>query len=591
MIIFRIIMVASLLLMAVQLIPSCKEDLKDEEEKKSLTTETEESLNNDTSSDELNNNNSDEGEEEAKSNPDVQEKSVGGMPSSSDAANLISIEADDADDAVANIFAITGALNLGLSTFGANLVDSENGGGGGGVENLFQFASIFGMVFDMVANPAKCNFKLILKDINGDDLPLRSHPELPIYFRDGYGTFGVGDEGSTTCPEKSEVVKWAKQVGLMARDEDTPTGKPADDVFYLPTRLVIYSLEEGKIKWQIIFFPKDFIGKIAQRFPHFKGLVDNENLDQKAFYGIHEGVGQDLGDDETKTSGKGEMFVDWDALSRVMSLLQGLDVDEKNQSGDNGQANNEGDEDDEDMPTGIIKVQYDFNSDPNSYTVRFLEGFSFPMGGDNDGPPFINEVDTTIYRAANGENYMHFMTNKAFGDPGAQSGDPGPLGKVQICYPCSGGQCLFDETYVRDIAVSDYLTDPSEIHLQLLWKERDIGDSVPDDYIISLVATKGGPYIYGNIELQGGRKDGTSSVVFRMKSPVCDSITSFPLTVDMGGNVWTLIDEDGFTNMKMSGEDMGGLLGKTEVLSEFPIFEKFKIIDPTDEDADALIVE
>ena len=184
MIIFRIIMVASLLLMAVQLIPSCKEDLKDEEEKKSLTTETEESLNNDTSSDELNNNNSDEGEEEAKSNPDVQEKSVGGMPSSSDAANLISIEADDADDAVANIFAITGALNLGLSTFGANLVDSENGGGGGGVENLFQFASIFGMVFDMVANPAKCNFKLILNqdqcfwDIHRNTFPF-SIPLLP----------------------------------------------------------------------------------------------------------------------------------------------------------------------------------------------------------------------------------------------------------------------------------------------------------------------------------------------------------------------------------------------------------------------------
>jgi len=488
---------------------------------------------------------------------------VGGLPSEEEVEGAYEISSDEASVAIGSVQTAANEMPLGLAvTTEISLIQED--GGGGCQSGLFCLAESFSMIFDMVTGAASCNFKLLLGTTVATEASFRKVEGLPIYYVDGFGSIGIGDQGSSQCPSLEEVDNWAKKNRLR---QGSPTAAVAKNSFFPPSRLVVYRHRDGKLRWQIVFFPKDFIGKLARRVSHFKNFADKD-LDFVAYYGNQE-FGEEVG------SGVGSANINWDELARMMQLFSNDSPDE------NGG-----------IPQGKILIEYDMKAENKKYTTTFLEGFSF---GDEDDSPFKVGQPTTVLRSG-GENYIHFQTKGSFGRPNENdpNDDGGPMGVVQYCVDGSwkeegGGPFAGDVKYV-DVPKSSYLPNPSISHMQMIWLDQETNGE-PENYSVSLTAQKGGAYIYGDVEFLAGAVPGISKTMIRTKAPICESMTKamqdeLENAVRTGGNQpgFTFVDGDGYRNMLFDGPlgPNGGqpeFVSKAEAIKLFPTFSVFQLIE------------
>ncbi len=517
----------------------------------------------------------------SESEPEIKEESVGGMPAQTEAATIETTTPEEVQTTANTLLNMSGALSLNLlSSSSASLIKGEGGGGCPQEAGMFCITTMFAMIFDMATGPANCNFKLLLKDPDGNDREPRKVEGKEIYFVDGFGTIGMGDNGVVQCPKHKTVFDWAKKVGLM---KGGTISKPSenDDTFYPPTRLVIYKKADGKFAWKIVFFPSDFVDDIVKRVPFLKG-IKNHTLDFVAYHGSHK-QGEEVG------KGSGDVTLDWDELHRMMEMFNSMD--------DEGE-----EEDDEGMPKGKIKVVYDMEDDPTHYTMSFLGDFSM---GDGD-LPFLEDTPVTVYKSS-GENYLHFATSEMPGGDdeeeeaelikSEEEEDEGPIANVQYCTKTDESQDgLFAEIKASSIAESQFLKD-LEIHFQIIWKDLPDGEVIPDDYELSMLAS-GGPYIYGDVDLRAGRKDGDIFNGFRIKVPKCealdaDAIATYnaQMTTHMGKDV-EIFDSEGYFIMGLDKFGSGAsptFTTAAKILEGFPTFTKFQLIDVKEEGATPVI--
>ncbi|MEZ4742474.1 MAG: hypothetical protein R3B45_08510 [Bdellovibrionota bacterium] len=486
---------------------------------------------------------------------------VGGLPSEEEYEGALELNSDETNIAVSDVHEATTEMPLGLAIDAAatSLTAEEECSNG-----LFCITEAFSKIFDMVTGAAKCNFDLLLGQYTEGEVPFKKVSDKSIYYLDGFGVVGIGENGVSQCPSIEEVDNWAKQHHLK---DGEPTQEVSENTFFLPTRLVVFRHRSGSIYWKIVFFPNDFIDKLAKRITYFSRLLD-QDLDFLAFNGDQE-FGADVG------MGKGNITIDWDEISRMSSLLQ---EDSSSESGN--------------LPSGKILINYDMASSPQSYTTTFLDGFSF---GDSDDSPFSVGMPTTVYKS-DSENYIHFVSNQAFGrpDPSNPDDDGGPMGVVQFCLDDSwkqengGGPFGADVKYVS-VPESSYLSYPAVNHLQMIWKEGATAGE-PENYTVAMTATKGGAYIYGDVEFRAGSVPNNSQTIIRVKAPKCTTMTQAmideleqAMATDGGQPGFTFFDNEGFRNMLFDGP-LGPNAGSPTFVSKadaealFPQFSTFHLI-------------
>lgn len=502
-------------------------------------------------------------EEVAETQPEVGTIEVGGIPNLETAGELQALSDADAGTAAKSINAVTGQLALDLSDdSGSALTLSDDCQDG-----IYCLAKTFEDIYDMVSDGAKCNFDLLLFDENGQPKTLNRVKDHPVFYVDGFGTIGIGNEGKAVCPSHKTVTNWAKHKGLI---EGEPEGKDSDEEIYPPSRLVIYKGKEGKFRWVVIFFPKDSIARLAEKVSFFQQFLE-QDLDFKAYTGSHEGQGE-LG------NGKGSMVLDWNELHRLSHALSGASL------ADDG------------MPEGKIVVNYDTLGDTKEFRTTFKDGFSF---GDDSDSPFTVDTETVIMRRGD-ENYLHFQSGKPLVSPD-DANDPGPLGIVRLCVndPASGGDPISDVA-VNKVPKASRLQTKSNTHVQILWKSIASGKKQPDDYISVLTATKGGPYIYGSSEFQMATKAGKGGSAIRIKAPWCPEATDAILTAwknvsAANGGPYVFRGIDGYRNMTFPGKIGSSSSGtpkfvtKASIEGNFPTFTYFKPIDVEDQAATPMI--
>lgn len=198
--------------------------------------------------------------------------------------------------------------------------------------------------------------------------------------------------------------------------------------------------------------------------------------------------------------GSGQITLDFNEMTRMIKVL---DQNSGNDSGDK-------------IPQGKIEITYDMTKNPQTITTVFKNGFTF----DEDGI-FENEKPTVIMRSA-GENYLHFFSGNQFlNDKDDDGSDPyNPLKRVQFCNL---------DKYIKDIPLEDYLTTPSETHLQLIWTDTPVGKKVPDDYTVRITSKKGGAHIYGDFMVEGAVNASSESSDFRFWVPRCAELQDIDL--------------------------------------------------------------
>lgn len=553
------------LLFALLVIPRC-EKLKEGVEDDNTSVETTDATDDTTPSE---------------STPVITHTSKGGMPTVEEVETISTTSETEVKSASGDLLNMSGALSLNLLGNSASLVKNEGDGGCPPEAGIFCVTTMFAMIFDMSTGPANCNFKLLLKDPDGNDRTPRKVEGEEIYFIDGFGTIGIGDQGTVTCPESKAVVDWAKKVGLM---KGGTIQKPSDndDTFYPPTRLVMFKKPDGKFSWKIVFFPSDFVDEIVKRVPFLKRIKDTA-LDFVAYHGTHQ-RGEETG------KGKGDVTLDWDELQRMMTMFQTWD-----------DSSSGSDRDDGGMPVGNIKIDYDMTDDPTYYAMHFSKEFS--MGDGN--LPFVEDVPVTVYKSA-GENYLHFATTEMpSGDDEEESSlvaseeDEGPIGNVQYCIKTNDSdEGLFKEVKASSITASQYVKD-HEVHFQLIWKDLPEGTIIPDDYEMSIYAI-GGPYIYGDVDMRVGRKGGEPFNGYRVNVPKCaaldaDAMTGFNdmMTTHIGHAV-DIFDDDGFFIMGLDKFGAGASpvwTTQEEIMKGFPTFTKFQIVEVASSSASPVITE
>lgn len=488
------------------------------------------------------------------SDPTIGNLEIGGLPTNEEAGLALEMSEEERNTTSSNLVVSSSTLTLDLSTN-----DSSSPLHLAGNPGLFGFVSLFGAMNDMATHPAKCNFDLILKTPEEDIRPARKVADYNVYFVDGFGTVGLAEQGRTFCPTKAAVEDWAQAARVRP---GTPTGThDLQTEFYPPTRIVFYKKGDGIIRWRIVFFPKDFIEKLAKRISPFQKLI-TENLDFIAFTGAHTN-GTKIGE------AAGEVTINWNELRRMMTTLDGLNLVE-----DGG------------PPSGKVRVTYDKTTDPQYFTTTFLDDFSFPSG---DGPMF--EANRAIVRYKSGdENYLHFSSPTGFAKPT----DPGPVGFVQFGDYNPATPANLGAVRINEVPEASYLSTPSIAHGQLIWKDFESGLPKPDEFHVVLTALQGDAFIYGDVEAHFGSKPDNQKVVYRAKAPLAKALTSERIAeintffANQGRGIF--LDEDGYRNLlfaAMPGEDGSqpeGLIGKTEALSYFPSFEKFKFVDVRNEE-------
>lgn len=485
----------------------------------------------------------------------ISDTSQGGLPTLNEVKDVLpttDTEATTASQSLKSVITGSLSIDLGSGSSGSQALHLTEGGGGGG-DGLFGIASAFGLIFNMVTGGARCNFDLLLNDENGEPLTLKKVDGYDVYVTPyGFGTVGLGDEGVLTCPDRETVYDWARANQLITGSAQTTHDD--EDEFYIPSRLVIYKIDENKFKWQVVFFPEDMITELTTHIPQLSGLL-SEDLDFIVYSGIHEATSEE--------TGVGSVTLDFTELQRMATLLNSLGEPALRLEGEDS------------MPDGEILVEYDTTADPTSITTTFLSGFTF---GEDDNSPFTTDSPTTIYKSGS-EIYMHFITPMSMvgGDDEEQDSEDSGL-PIQIC-PSEESDGL--GTGANDVPTDQYLAAKNS-HYQLIWTEAGEEDETPDNYLAEIVSD-GGPFLYGEVVFQGGRKGGSTAGVLRIKAPTCDALNQSVLDMFETQFNAPLIDEDGFLNLSMTPGGSAPFLTKEEVLAGFPVFEHFKLVDINDE--------
>ena len=215
----------------------------------------------------------------------------------------------------------------------------------------------------------------------------------------------------------------------------------------------------------------------------------------------------------------------------------------------------------------------------------FLEDFSF---GDAEASPFQTGKPTRILRSPT-ESYLDFYTSRGLSNPD-NSEAPGPLATVQVCSALPGQGPPLVETSIGEIAKEQYLSDPAQFRVQLIWNPIPPGEFAPDSYQASFAASKGGPYIYGDVELVAAARPDAAKIPIRVHAPKCETLTQD--IIDAWGNVpasdggpYPILDSSGYTNWLFEGP-LGTATGdpefatEAEALSYFPDFEVFQLQNP-----------
>lgn len=523
--------------------------------------------------------------EVASSRPQVNTLTIGGVPAEGEASQLATLSTNEALGVMKEIHATTqtSSLNLGVSTT-AQLTEDECDSG------IFCIVAGFSDIYDMVTESSACAIKLLLKDKDGNFRPLKRIPKTDIFFTEGFSTIAINDLGGVDCPTHEAVLAWQnahdlRRVGSEGdnsnneEDESDGANLGEDEEFFLPARLVVFRQNET-YWWRVVMFPKDYIATLATKFEFFESLIDEE-LDFITFHGVISTASSNLGQIE---NAKGEMTIDFDEVTRMMTLLNSLDNEEPDDS----------------LPSGKILLQYDNSGDLKHSITTFLDGFSFGDDDSDDPNPFSVGKPTHIYRSGQ-ENYMHFQTLQSFIDP--DDPDPGPFGAVQYCAvaPGSNSSNPIWETSINQVPKSAYLPTPAKFHLQFLWHTDEAATSSggePDSYAISYTALQGGPYIYGNTDFRAASKPGSVATAMRIRAPVCDGLTkavvdAWAAVPAQHGGPYHIIDSEGFRNM-YSSEPLGPSSNITwvtreQILTHYPSFSKFKFVDITNANADPVI--
>ncbi len=484
--------------------------------------------------------------------PSVGAISVGGIPAASEIDSLATFEVTEATASTQKVHAVTGslAINLenqpaaGLAASGSNECN----------DSFFCFARAFAIIYDMVTGAAQCNFDLLMAN---NPTP-KQVGDSPIFYIDGFGAVALGNEGVVDCPDPARVRAWAVYNKLVAREagDSTEEFTSIDDEFYLPTRLVIYKKDDGMAYWKFVFFATDIVDYLSTKVDWFK-TFQSKDLDFIAFSGNH-ALGAEVG------QGTGSVKLDFDEMVRMTAIFEDGTSDSVKTDGV--------------MPQGTINIDYDLESTIQNFTTVFSEGFAF---GDGDDSPFATGKPTVILKS-NGENYLHFQSEKPFVDPDTPD-DPGPTGVIRRCAGSNGGGA--EETLITSVDKNDYLTTPSETHMQMLWKDIPAGETNPADWIASITSTQGGAYLYGDVTLSAAKSSGDPLYALRYKTPACDD--------------WLdpQADWDGFINVTADGtfgSDQQGsmqIISSEEMLSLFPIFETFRIVDIANDEDTPLVSE
>ncbi len=516
------------------------------------------------------------------SSPSVAEESIGGMPSLADIDGIQDLSSEDAETSASTLILLTEEMPLDLTkekdknTSELVAMEEKQDDQAG---SLFQFAVHFGNIFDMVAYAARCNFNLLMFDEKGEKRKLKKLKDKAIYYLDGFGSIGLGDEGVTNCPDRERVYKWAKENGFLSSTKEKKAelvaakDKKDDNEFYIPSRLVLYKNKDGIIKWNVVFFPKDFIKEIVKRIPHFEKLKDKE-LDFIAYRGEHAEGG-------SPGTGTGELNMDWNELNRMQETM---DWDEEEDKKSNDNKNEE-----ESQPVGRIFISYDMTGDPTSYKIKFLEDFSF---GDGD-LPFEKDHFAQVKRSdSTSENYLGFVSKTLGGDE--KDKDDGPIQEVGQCnnpnYDTVGGDILIDVP-ITSIDKSQYLEQKEQSYLQIIWKDTPAGKKEPDEYKVSIIRS-GGPFIYGNAEVRAGHIAGATGVGYLKDVPSCSRFTkelmksvNTIMSTHFGKEVELFDIETGMSNIALSSFGEGATMEFTtteKIMESFPEFSVFKFL-PVDE--------
>ena len=473
---------------------------------------------------------------EFESKPTVGTVAVGGIPAESEIANLTEMEETEAVDAAQKINSVQGSLAIDIDNQSTAATLTEECS-----ESFFCFAKTFTDIYNMVVEPAACNFNLLL----GDGKSPKQLGDHPIYYVDGWGTIGLGENGIQQCPELNQISKFVQKFENNQHAEG--------DDFYFPIRLVLFKKSDGFVHWRLVFFPEDYIEKVSKRIRAFKGLV-GKDLDFVGFNGYHD-INKKVGE------GTGNVVLNFTELDRMMKILNKTFGEGESQTDEGG------------FPSGRIDITYDFSNDPQKITTVFRDNFSF---GDDDGF-FQSDVPTTIMRSGN-ENYMHFYTSGSFikneDDPEEQTSP------FQMVYLCDEGS-LF--RYVKDVPQSNYLSEQSTTHMQMIWNSLSESETKPGNYAGQVMQTKGGPYIYGSTIFEGAKKSGSLLDLLRIKTPICPSVQSRIDTNDFTFVSYVPIGKDGFVNALTTSDGSSGpsFLTSGQALEQYPAFSKFKFIDPT----------
>jgi hypothetical protein len=305
------------------------------------------------------------------SSPDV--LNIGGMPSEDEVAEMDEMDLKEASTASEGIQISTSEmpLKLAIDDDSASLV--EGSGGEDCEDQLFCFAQMFGGLQNLVTEPIACNMKLLLLNPDGSFKKdqIRKMKGHPVYYVDGWGTIGLGDNGPE-CPKPSRVKEFVDDL-MSGNHKD-------DDEFYMPTRYVMFKNKDGTIRWKIVFFPADYLKKLAKKLPFVKDLLDKET-DFAAYTGVHT-AGEKIG------SGTGTAMLDFTEFARMMKALP----------------DDDGDSDDGGMPSGKVRLTYDRSDGTVKYQTYFLDGFSF---GDDDGDsPQFSETPITVMHSGE-EHFFH----------------------------------------------------------------------------------------------------------------------------------------------------------------------------------------
>ncbi len=498
---------------------------------------------------------------------------VGGMPSEEEISDIQGMDLAEAEKNAEGIQTSTADMPLRLS-----IDDGESAGLVDGSEEcddqIFCMAQMFGGLQNLVTEPIACNMKLLMLNPDGSFKKdaIRKVKDRPIYYIDGWGTVGIGDDGPS-CPDLATVKKFVDE--LMAGDH-----KDGDDEeFYLPTRYVMFKKSDGSVHWKIVFMPKDLLKGLSKKLRFLKDFLDEE-VDFAGYHGVHKS-GAAIGD------GTGDATLDFTEFARMMEVFPD-DDDDKDDGG---------------MPAGKVKLTYKRSDKLVQYQTNFLDGFSF---GDDEGEdnPLLSGKPITVMHSGS-EHYFHLSANAEIAKSDDPDDDGGPLAGAQMCKnPDYDGTDDTDEIHTikaADIAEADYLDTPVMSDIQLIWDDIPAGQKSPDTYVADW-RQQGGPFIHGPAILQTAKKAGTATNGLRYKTPLCQELLDDSdlieryndhFTEKYGKASYFFDPNDHFQNVLYSGPlgpgiEETGRPSSAEMVSGFPKPKIFQFKD-VDESVDKAI--